>query len=63
MITPQETQLREQKQEVPHMTFPHEKQLKEQSQEVKREHDIRILKGEEHCTLMQMYMKIGWRPL
>jgi hypothetical protein len=30
------------------MTLPQEKQLKEQSQGVKKEHDIRSPKGEEH---------------
>jgi hypothetical protein len=30
------------------MTLPQEKQLREQSQGVKKEHDIRILEGEEH---------------
>ncbi len=30
------------------MTSPHERQLMEQRQEVKKEHDIRFPKGEEH---------------
>jgi hypothetical protein len=30
------------------MTSPHERQLKEQSQGVKKEHDVRFPKGEEH---------------
>ncbi len=34
--------------EVPQITSPHERQLKEQRQEVKKEHDTRFPKGEEH---------------
>jgi hypothetical protein len=30
------------------MTCPQKRQLKEQSQGVKKEHDIRLLEGEEH---------------
>ncbi len=48
MTTPQETQLREQSQEVPQLTSPQERQLKEQNQEVKKEHDTRFPKGEKH---------------
>ncbi len=48
MASPQEKQPKEQRQEIPQMTLPQERQLKEQNQGVKREHDIRFPKGEEH---------------
>jgi hypothetical protein len=35
----------------PQMTYPQERQLKEQKHKVKREHDPRFLKGEEHLSL------------
>jgi hypothetical protein len=48
MTFPQETQQKEQRQEIPHMTSPQEGQLREQGHGVKSEHDIRVPKGEEH---------------
>jgi hypothetical protein len=48
MTSPQESQLKEQKQEIPHMTSPKYRQLREKNQGVKREHDIMFLHGEEH---------------
>ncbi len=48
MTSPQKRQLKEQRHEIPQMTSPHEGQLREKSQGVKREHDIRFPKGEEH---------------
>ncbi len=37
--------------EVPQMTSPQERQLKEYKQKVKKEHDTRFLKGEEHLHM------------
>ncbi len=48
MTSPQEKQLKEQRQKIPQMTLPQEGQLTKKSQGVKREHDIRFLEGEEH---------------
>ncbi len=48
MTSPHERQLREQRHEVLQMTSPQEKQLRQQGQKIKREHDTRSLKGEEH---------------
>jgi hypothetical protein len=48
MTSPQERQPREQRHEIPHMTSLEEGHLREQNQGVKREHDIRFPKGEEH---------------
>jgi hypothetical protein len=48
MTSPQERQLREQRQEVPQMTSPQKRQLREQKQEVKGEHETWFAGGEEH---------------
>ncbi len=48
MTSPQERQLREQRQEVPQMKFPQERHLREQRQEVKGEQEIGFPKGEKH---------------
>ncbi len=48
MTSPQKTQPREQRQEIPQMTSPQDKPLREQRQGIKRKHDIRFPKGEEH---------------
>ncbi len=37
--------------EVPQMTSPQERQLKEQKQKVKKEHDTRFPKSEEHLQM------------
>ncbi len=48
MTSPQVRQPREHRHEILQMTSSQERQLKEQSHEVKKEHVIRLPKGEEH---------------
>ncbi len=47
-VMPMMVQVDRQTIEVPYMTSPQKRQLNEQKQEVKREHDTRFPKGEEH---------------